>query len=123
MSQSVYEQLGGFSEVRKIVSEFYDRVLEEDEVARFFQNTDMASLIDHQTKFWATILGGPVSYSEEQLTAVHANMGVEDDHFDLVCELVVETLEDHDVAPDQIERIAKTLRDYRFAIVVKRTDG
>jgi hemoglobin len=51
MSNTLYDQLGGFSVVRKLVSDFYDRVLEEDDLAPFFKDTDMAHLIDHQTKF------------------------------------------------------------------------
>ena len=61
MSKSLYDQLGGFSVVRKLVSDFYDRVLKEEDLAPFFKDTDMADLIDHQTKFWTTLLGGVVS--------------------------------------------------------------
>jgi truncated hemoglobin YjbI len=33
MTISLYDQLGGFSKVRKVVSDFYDRVLEEEDLA------------------------------------------------------------------------------------------
>ena len=67
MSRTVYEQLGGFVVVRKIVTEFYNNVLDNEELATFFSTTDMERLIDHQTKFISMLLGGPVSYTEEQL--------------------------------------------------------
>jgi hemoglobin len=119
MSQSLYEQLGGFSFVRKLVLDFYDRVLDEDDLIPFFQNTDMARLVDHQTKFWSTLLGGPASYDRDQLDVLHSSMGVEDQHFDLVLELAVETLEDHEVGSEHIESLTKAFESYRSAIVAR----
>ena len=118
MSKSLYDELGGFSAVRKLVSDFYDRVLEEDDLAPFFKNTDMANLIDHQTKFWTTLLGGPASYTDEQLKNIHAKMGIEDQHFDLILDLAVETLEDHDVDSQHIDNIAEQLKGYRPCVVI-----
>ena len=113
----MYDQLGGFSAVRKLVSDFYDRVLDEEDLAPFFNDTDMANLIDHQTKFWATLLGGPASYTEEQLHTIHASMGIRDHHFDLIIDLVSETLEDHDVDAQDIGRLAEKLNGYRSSLV------
>ena len=118
MSKSLYDELGGFSAVRKLVSDFYDRVLEEDDLAPFFKDTDMANLIDHQTKFWTTLLGGPASYTAEQLGKIHAKMGIEDQHFDLILDLAVETLEDHDVDSQHIDNIAEQLKGYRPCVVI-----
>ncbi len=117
MSNSLYDQLGGFSFVRKLVSDFYDRLLDEDDLAPFFENTDMARLVDHQTKFWATALGGPASYTPDQLKAIHRSMGVEDRHFDLVLELIAETLEDNEVDDDDIGAIMKAFEAYRSVVV------
>ena len=118
MTESLYDQLGGFSEVRKLVSDFYDRVLDEEDVAPFFRDTDMANLIDHQTKFWAALLGGPVSYTDKQMEKIHASMGIQDHHFDLIVDLVLETLEDHDIEDQHLRSIAEKLNGYRSSIVV-----
>ena len=118
MSKSLYDQLGGFSAVRKLVSDFYNRVLEEEDLVPFFKDTNMANLIDHQTKFWTTLLGGPASYTEEQLRKIHVSMGIKDSHFDLIVDLVVETLEDHDLDPQHVSDIAEQLRAYRSSVVI-----
>ena len=123
MSQTLYDQLGGFSTVRKLVSDFYDRVLDEDSLVPFFKDTNMADLIDHQTKFWAFLLGGPASYTEEQLRKLHASMGIQDDHFDRIVELAAETLEDHDVDDAHIASISEKLNSYRSVIVVGENSG
>ena len=118
MSSSLYDELGGFLAVRRIVSDFYDRVLQEESLAPFFNDTNMAELIDHQAKFWVTLLGGPASYTHDQLLNVHSGMGIKDVHFDLVVDLAQETLEDHDVDEEQIAAVKKSLQKYRSSIVV-----
>ena len=117
MSQTLYDQLGGFAAVRKLVSDFYDQVLDEEDLVPFFHDTEMANLIDHQTKFWVTLLGGPASYTDEQLRKVHASMGIQDRHFDLMVDLARETLGDRDIDEQQIASIIEELNAYRPAIV------
>ncbi|MHC5108909.1 MAG: group I truncated hemoglobin [Planctomycetota bacterium] len=124
MSTSLYDQLGGFSSVRKLVSSFYDKVLDDEDVAPFFENTSMSDLIDHQTKFWAALLGGPASYTDEQLHVIHATMGVKDNHFETIIELAVETLEDEGIDQEHIDDIAELLTAHRPSIVIpEKSDG
>ena len=117
MTQSLYDKLGGFSFVRKLVSSFYDRLLDEDTLAPFFVDTDMSALVDHQTKFWATALGGPASYTPEQLRNIHKSMGIKESHFDLVLELVEEILEDHDVEDEDVGTIIQAFEGYRAVVL------
>jgi hemoglobin len=124
MTVSLYDKLGGFSFVRKLVSSFYDRLLDEDTLSPFFENTEMSALVDHQTKFWATALGGPASYTPEQLRAIHQSMEIEAHHFDLVLELVEEVLEDHDVGDEDVSTIIQAFEGYRVVIIGDRgSDG
>ena len=123
MSQTLYDQLGGFSAVRKLVSDFYDRVLDEEKIASFFRDTEMSKLIDHQTKFFATLLGGPVSYTDEQLRKLHTSMGIQDHHFDVILDLVQETLEDHDIDEQAVTSIIEKMNTYRSAIVTVGQSG
>ncbi len=117
MNQSLYDQLGGFTFVHKVISDFYDRVLNNDSLNPFFSQTDMARLIDHQTKFFSSLLGGPTSYTTEELSKVHENMAIQEVHFDTLIELVKETLEDNAVDDGHIEVIAAKLEAHRDCIV------
>ena len=109
MAESLFDRVGGFKTVRKIVSDFYDRVLEDDDLSPYFADVEMPSLIDHQTKFFAMLLGGPASYTDEQLRRIHDGMGITDDAYKAVCEFVVETLEDHDLEAGDIEAVHSAL--------------
>ncbi len=100
-----------------MISDFYDRVLNNDLLSPFFSQTDMARLIDHQTKFFSSILGGPTSYTTEELREVHEDMAIQEIHFDTLIELVKETLEDNAVDDRHIEVITAELEAYRDCIV------
>ncbi len=117
MTKSLFDQIGGFKTVRKIVSDFYDRVVESEVLIPYFENVDMPSLIDHQTKFFAMLLGGPASYTDDQLNKIHRHMGISNHAFDVVCELVVETLEDHDLGEAAIQDVQSKLLDRKNYIV------
>ena len=125
MAQSAYERYGGFPVVRKVVSDFYDRVLDEPVLAHHFEGVAMPRLIDHQTKFVAFLMGGPVSdYSDEYLKRVHERLNISLDEFDEVVQLLDETLEDHGVDSDDRARIAMEFRRREHIIVSARNgDG
>ena len=90
----MFDRYGGFARVSKVVSGFYDKALDSDVLGPYFENTDMRTLIDHQTKFVASIMGGPASYSDAELTRIHARLNIGDNEFSEMVELFVETLED-----------------------------
>lgn len=91
---TLFERVGGFSAVRKIVTEFYDRVLDSDAVGHHFENINVSRLIDHQTKFIATLMGGPTHYSDAMLERAHSHLSITQKEFFEIVELLEETFED-----------------------------
>jgi hemoglobin len=73
----MFERYGGFASVSRIVSEFYDKILDSPVTSPYFENTDMKTQIDHQTKFIAPLMGGPASYSNGQLERVHVPLKID----------------------------------------------
>ena len=69
---TLFEKYGGFSTLSKVVMSFYDKVLDSDQVGDYFEDVDMKKQIDHQTKFIASIMGGPASFTDDMLRRVHA---------------------------------------------------
>lgn len=117
MEQSIYNQIGGFVFVRKLIADFYSKVLENDKLAVLFERTNMERLIDHQTKFFAMILGGPVSYTDEEIKLAHQRLGISNIQFDMTKECLVETLEDFDLSEDHISYISNAFESKRKIIV------
>ena len=116
---TLFEKYGGFSTISRIVSAFYDQVLDAPDLARYFAGTDMRRLVDHQTKFIAAIMGGPASYSNEQLERVHARMNISEADYLAVVAVLRETLEDFDVEESDIATICNDVMARKRFIVTK----
>lgn len=119
MAQSLFDRYGGFAQVSRIVSSFYDRVLESSVLAPYFEKIDMRRLIDHQTKFIAALMGGPVSYSNEHLERVHAHLHVTDEAFNEAVALLRETFEDFDLDESDIGTLTNEIVSRKNFIVIK----
>jgi hemoglobin len=117
MEPTIYERYGGFGPVSRIVLDFYDRLLEDDAVGPFFDDVDMARIVDHQTKFVAMLLGGPASYTDEQIRALHRHLAIGAAHFDRLKRLLAETLADHGMAEQDVERVLSGFEARRGQVV------
>ncbi|MFN3198879.1 MAG: group I truncated hemoglobin [Bradymonadia bacterium] len=106
MSQSLYEKYGGFATISAVVHDFYDKILASDTLKPWFEGVEMSRLIDHQTKFLCSVLGGPEQYTGRQLAAAHRRLSITPEAFDEVAELLVEALEDAGVEDADIQTIA-----------------
>lgn len=119
MRPTVFERLGGFAKVRLLVSEFYDRVLESPTLAPYFAGVDMRRLVDHQTKFFSSIMGGPATFTDEHLERAHRHLNILPEHFDEVGEVLAETLEDADIDAAIVERIMAQVMAVRHRIIAR----
>lgn len=117
MARTIFESYGGFAKISRVVSDFYERMLDEPIVSKYFDDVDMRRLMDHQTKFIAQLMGGPVSYSDEALERVHAPLGIDRQAFDTMAGLLCETLEDFDFAKDDVDTVRAAIVGRRHLIV------
>jgi hemoglobin len=117
MNRTIFERNGGFAKVNRVVTSFYDKVLDSPLTSPYFANTDMRRLIDHQTRFVAYIMGGPVSFTNDHLERVHARLNITEAAFNEACLLLVETLEDLEFADEDIQAVRdEFLRRKNFII-------
>ena len=119
MTKTMFERYGGFASISRVVMSFYDKMLSSPITSHYFDNTDMKSLVDHQTKFIATLLGGPASYTNEHLERVHARLGITEAAFDESVELLAETLEDHDFEAEDVRQVEHEMNSRKNFIVTK----
>lgn len=119
MARSIFERYGGFASVSKVVSSFYDKMLESPKTSPHFANVDMKRLIDHQTKFIAFVMGGPASYTNEHIERVHARLGISEDAFREAMDLLTETLEDFDFAAEDVRAVETEMLSYKNFVVAR----
>ncbi|CUH82160.1 Hemoglobin-like protein HbN [Tritonibacter multivorans] len=117
MSQTLYDKYGGFKTVSRIVMTFYDLVLDSDEVGGFFEDVDLPRLVDHQTKFISSLLGGPVSFNDDRLLAVHRTLDIGHADFDFISNLLCEALEAHGMSEADIKTTLAAVDSKRHVIV------
>jgi hemoglobin len=109
MSLSLFERYGGFASVSKVVFAFYDKAIDSDVIGPYFEDVDMRQLVDHQTKFIASIMGGPASYTDDALRRVHANLGIDRASFDEMTRLLCETLVEFGFQPADVDLVSAEL--------------
>jgi hemoglobin len=120
MAQSMFQRYGGFASVSKVVSAFYDKAIESPLLSPYFENIDMRRLIDHQTKFLSALMGGPASYSNEELERVHSHLNINEQEFQEMADLLKETLEDFDYDDSDIAVVQSEILSRKRFIVARR---
>jgi len=115
--ESLYDKYGGFETVSKVVHGFYDKISTSDSLKPYFEGMNTQLLIDHQTKFFCDIMGGPVAFEGRTLAQIHANMNVTEEAFAEVAELLEETFEDFGVEESDIETLMSIVSDVKDQIV------
>ena len=119
--QTLFEKYGGFSKVSKIVLAFYDTLLDSDEIGPFFDDIDMSKMVDHQTKFIASLLGGPAAYTDRQLHQLHRHLDINDGHFDKLKIVLSDTLSTHGVEPSDVAAVLAEF-EKRRTLIVRQAD-
>lgn len=116
-AKTPYEKYGGFSTVSRIVMRLYDKLLDDDDVGPFFDDVDMPRLIDHQTKFVSSLMGGPASFTDTHIANAHRNLTIHDAHFDRLKELIQETLDEFSVESDDAAIVLAAFEARRSLLV------
>lgn len=119
---SLYERLGGEAAVNAAVDIFYDKVLSDYRINRFFDKTDMSKQVTHLKAFMTVAFGGPNEYTGRSLRDGHArlvDMGLNDSHFDIVMEHLGATLQQLNVPADLIGEAAALVESVRGEVLGK----
>jgi hemoglobin len=117
---TLFEKYGGVPTVSRIVSAFYRDVLSRPTLAQYFEGIDKLRLIDHQVAFISHVLGQPASvYEGRALGTAHMAVGITDDAFTEVAQVLRSTLEDAAMAPGDIDAVMAVVADTRAAIVTR----
>ncbi|HEU4451312.1 MAG TPA: group 1 truncated hemoglobin [Gaiellaceae bacterium] len=119
MALSIFDRYGGFSTIRKLVSAFYEKVLDSEVIAHHFEHVEMRRLIDHQARFISAVTGGPASYSDDHLRRVHERLGITTGEFGEMVALLEETLEDFDFEQPDRETVLDAIRRRERVIVTR----
>ena len=114
---SLYERLGGEPALQAAVESFYRKMLSDDRVAHFFDDTDMDKQLAKQKAFLTMVTGGPNEYTGTDMRTAHAPLvarGLDDSHVDVVVEHLGATLKELGVEQsliDEVGALCESVRD------------
>ena len=120
MTQTLFEKYGGKKTVAQIVINFYQKIIADDNLKKFFSNTDMKVLISHQTNFISQALGGPKEYTGLDMKAAHQGMNISQEDFNGVAGHLKKTLEELKVETQDIDTIISVVAPLSDQIVSKK---
>jgi hemoglobin len=113
----LYARIGGAEAVSAMVNSFYERVLEDPELASFFARADMRKLRAMQREFFSVALGGPVTYFGKPLAYSHRGRGIEAKHLQRFTEHMLATLRDQQLSEREISDILDRINVYSSDIL------
>jgi hemoglobin len=83
----------GRGRIRKAVVDFYAQVLRSPRLASYFDGIDIETLVAHQSAFLNAVMGDPASHSEQEIRQSHAHLGISNEDFDEMIELLGNSLD------------------------------
>jgi hemoglobin len=78
---TIFEWAGGRDSFHRLINAFYDRVERDDLLSPFFPGGVHVAHREHVTDWWAEVMGGPATYTEqhggyESMLAHHRDLGI-----------------------------------------------
>lgn len=113
-TDSMYTDIGGSEAVEDVVTEFYDRVLDDPLLEPYFEGYDMATLYAHQVQFISAVAGGPVEYTGTDMQSAHEGMGITEEAYSHVAGHLADALRVNNVTEPYVEHVMEevaTLED------------
>lgn len=95
----------------------YDRAIASERLEPYFRGVDMQRLVEHQALFLAYIMGGPASYSDEELRRTHAPLHIDQPAFEEMLGMLREVLAEWDLGPADIEQVMAAMTSRRPSII------
>jgi hemoglobin len=105
---ALYEKLGGEKAVDAAVDIFYEKVINDVDLAPFFDGINLERQRKMQKAFLTVAFGGPNNYSGRGMRAAHARpvaIGLNESHFNKVAEHLQRTLLELSVPYDLIQEV------------------
>ncbi|HEX8803349.1 MAG TPA: group 1 truncated hemoglobin [Acidimicrobiales bacterium] len=106
-STTHYDRIGGAPTVREAVDRFYALVLDDPDLAPYFDGVDVGRVKRHQVLLLSQVLGGPPDYDGRALSDAHRGLGITTEHYAKVAAHLVGVLDDMG-APEEVVTAVRT---------------
>ncbi|MEE9550288.1 MAG: group 1 truncated hemoglobin [Candidatus Binatia bacterium] len=101
MPVTLYEKLGGETQLRRIIDTFIDRVFSDRMIGFFFRNADKARIKEMEFQLTAKFLGADIEYQGRPLEEAHSKHPIMGGQFMRRLQILRETLDSYNV-PEEV---------------------
>lgn len=122
-TDSLYDRIGGDIAVNAAVDQFYERVMNDDSLAVFFDGISMDRQLGKMKIFLKAAMGADIQYTGKDMTVAHAGLvqeGLNDTHVDRVESHLQDTLNTLGVDPDIISEVMALVGSLREDVLGRR---
>ena len=114
---SLYERLGGPDKIRAICTDIYDNHASNPKIKARFVDTDREATIQKVWEFFCAGIGGPETYTGQDMKAAHRGMNIAGDEFVEVCDDVMNALNKNNVEQKEKDEVLCILYSMKGDIV------
>lgn len=114
---ALYDELGGDGGVAAAVDNFYARMLDDSQLAGWFDSVDLRQLKSHQRAFLAVGLGGPELYDGRSMRTAHSGLGISDEIYTASVGHLSDALTEIGVDASVLRQVIRRIEMMRAAIV------
>lgn len=82
----LYRELGGQQAIQAFTNDFYDRMLQDARIARYFDGINMKHLKGVLADYFCVVAGGPCAYDGVGMKDAHAHLGIDRAAFNALVE-------------------------------------
>lgn len=82
----LYRDLGGREAIQAFTNDFYDRMLQDARIARYFDGINMKHLKRVLADYFCVVAGGPCTYDGVSMTNAHAHLNIDRAAFNALVE-------------------------------------
>jgi len=119
---TLYDRLGEREGIEAVVDEFYDRLLADDELGPFFEDSDLEMLRRTQADFLCEAAGGPETYDAAPVREAHLHVPFTETHVRRAIEILEETLAAFDVPDDDADKVVQAVAAYEADLLATPAD-
>jgi signal transduction histidine kinase/CheY-like chemotaxis protein/truncated hemoglobin YjbI len=120
--KSLFERIGGIKIINAAVARLYEKILTDELLLSFFQNTNIGELKRMQTAFVTMAFGEKQEYTGRQLRTAHASLverGLNDEHFNALVKHLAAVMWSLGVSQDLIGEGVAIVEKYRSDVLGK----
>lgn len=114
---TLFERLGGEGAISAVVDKFYELMLDDERVSRFYQGINVGLLRCRQKQFITLVTGGPNHYEGTDMKTAHCKMKICEEDFDITWENLEKAMKHFNVAVELIEEVKEIFYSVQEEIV------